>query len=140
MAPSHTRKRGGRLYRFYRTTTALKLGRDACPIRSVPAGDVEAAVIGQIRALLRAPEVVVRVWRTAYLEDNQIDEREVVEALQHLDPLWDRLFPVEQARIIQLLVERVIVGLEGLEISLRVDGINSVVEDLRRREPERTAA
>ncbi len=139
MAPSHTRKRG-KLYRFYRTATALKLGRDACPIRSVPAGDVEAAVIGQIRALLRAPEVVVRVWRAAYLEDAQIDEREVVEALQRLDPLWDRLFPVEQARIIQLLVERVIVGLEGLEISLRVDGISSVVEDLRRRKPERTAA
>ncbi len=106
----------------------------------MPAGDVEAAVIGQIRALLRAPEVVVRVWRAAYLEDNQIDEREVVEALQRLDPLWDRLFPVEQARIIQLLVGRVIVGLEGLEISLRVDGISSVVEDLRRRKPERTAA
>jgi hypothetical protein len=139
MVPSHTRKRG-RLYRFYRTTTALKLGRDACPIRSVPAVDVEAAVIGQIRALLRAPEVVVRVWRAAYLEDDQIDEREVVEALQRLNPLWDRLFPVEQARIIQLVVERVTVRADGLEIGLRVEGIASVVEDLRRREPERTAA
>jgi DNA invertase Pin-like site-specific DNA recombinase len=139
MAPSHTRKRG-KLYRFYRTTTALKLGHDACPIRSVPAGEVEAAVIGQIRALLRAPEVVVRTWRAAYLEDQGIDEREVVEALQRLDPLWDQLFPVEQARIIQLLVERVIVRLDGLEIRMRVEGIASVVGDLRRQEPERTAA
>jgi site-specific DNA recombinase len=84
--------------------------------------------------------VVVRVWRAAYLENEQIVEGEVVEALQRLNPLWDRLFPVEQARIIQLLVERVIVRLEGLEINLRVDGISSVVEDLRRRKPERTAA
>jgi hypothetical protein len=74
MAPSHTRRRG-KLYRFYRTATALKLGHEACPIRSVPAGDVEAAVIGQIRALLRAPEVVVRVWRAACLEDDRIEER-----------------------------------------------------------------
>jgi DNA invertase Pin-like site-specific DNA recombinase len=139
MAPSHTRKRG-RLYRFYRTTTALKLGRDACPIRSVPAADVEAAVIGQMRALLRAPEVVVRVWRATYLEDSQIEEREVIEALQRLDPLWDRLFPVEQARIVQLLVERVTVRLVGLEISLRVEGIASIVADLRRRQPEMAAA
>jgi hypothetical protein len=139
MAPSHTRKRG-RLYRFYRTTTALKLGRDACPIRSVPAGDVEAAVIRQMRALLRAPEVVVRVWRAAYLEDDRIEEREVVEALHRLDPLWDQLFAVEQARIVQLLVERVTVRLDGLEIILRVEGIASIVEDLRRHEPERTAA
>jgi hypothetical protein len=106
----------------------------------VPAGDVEAAVIGQMRALLRAPEVVARVWRAAYLEDQGIDEREVVEALQRLDPLWDQLFPAEQARIVQLLVERVIVRLDGLEIRLRVEGIASVVEDLRRQEPERTAA
>jgi site-specific DNA recombinase len=139
MAPSHTRRRG-RLYRFYRTATSLKLGHDACPIRSVPAGDVEAAVIGQIRALLRAPEVVVRVWRAAFLEDEGIDEHEVVGALQRLDPLWDQLFPAEQARILQLLVARVAVRPDGLEISLRVEGIGSLIEDLRRREPERVAA
>jgi hypothetical protein len=36
--------------------------------------------------MLRAPEVVVRTWRAACLEDQEIDEREVVEALQRLDP------------------------------------------------------
>ena len=46
MSPSHTRRRG-RLYRFYRTATSLKLGHGACPIRAVPAGEVEAAVINQ---------------------------------------------------------------------------------------------
>lgn len=138
MPPSHTRRRG-RLYRFYRTASALKLGHDACPIRSVPAGDVEAAVIGQLRALLRAPEVVVRVWRAAWLEDEQIDERDVVDALQRLDPLWDQLFPAEQARIVQLLVETVAVRMDGLEIRLRVEGLASIVDDLRRRE-ERDAA
>ena len=70
----------------------------------------------------------------------EIDERGVVEALQRLDPLWDQLFPAEQARILQLLVARVVVRLDSLEIRLRVEGISSVVEDLRRQEPERTAA
>jgi hypothetical protein len=139
MAPSHTRRRG-KLYRFYRTATSLKLGHGACPLRSVPAGDVEAAVIGQLRALLRAPEVVVRVWRAACLADDRIPERAVVEALQRLDPLWDQLFPVEQARIIQLLVERVTIRLDGMELILRIEGIASIVEDLRRGVPERTAA
>ena len=140
MAPSHTRRRG-RLYRFYRTATSLKLCHDACPIRAVPAGEVEAAVINQIRALLRAPEVVVRVWRAAQLDDETIDECAVVEALQRLDPLWEQLFPAEQARILQLLVARVVVRLDGLEISLRVEGIASLVEDLRRHEgAERQAA
>jgi site-specific DNA recombinase len=133
MAPSHTRKRG-RVYRFYRTATSLKLCHDECPIRAVPAGEVESAVISQVRALLRAPELVVRTWRAAWLKDEQIDEREVVEALQRLDPLWDQLFPAEQARILQLLVARVKVRLDGLEISLRLEAIGSLVDDLRPRE------
>jgi site-specific DNA recombinase len=133
MAPSHTRKRG-RVYRFYRTATSLKLCHRECPIRAVPAGDVEAAVINPVRALLRAPEVVVRTWRAAHSQDQTVDECEVTEALQRLDQLWDQLFPREQARILTLLVARVAVTLEGLEISLRVEGIGSLVEELRVRE------
>ena len=53
----------------------------------------------------------------------------------------EQLFPAEQARILQLLVARVVVRLGGLEISLRVEGIASLVEDLRRHEgAERQAA
>jgi hypothetical protein len=43
-------------------------------------------VLNQIRALLRAPEVVVRVWWAAQGNGEALDEREVVEALQRLDP------------------------------------------------------
>ena len=140
MAPSHTRRRG-RLYRFYRTATSVKLCHGACPIRAVPAGEVEAAVINQVRALLRSPEIVVRVWRASQPGGEPIDEREVTLALQRLDPLWEQLFPVEQARVLQLLVARVVVRLDGLEISLRVEGIGSVVEELRLHEvAERQAA
>jgi hypothetical protein len=133
MVPSHTRRRG-RLYRFYRTATGLKLGHGECPIRAVPAGEVEAMVINQIRILLRAPEVVVRTWRAAWLADQDVGEREAIEALQQLNALWDQLFPAEQARILQLLVARVAVRLDGLEISLRVEGIDSLVEEFRLRE------
>jgi site-specific DNA recombinase len=139
MAPSHTRKRG-RVYRFYRTATSLKLCHAECPIRAVPAGEIEAAVINQVRALLRTPEVIVRTWRAAYLEDREVDEREVVEALQRLDPLWDQLFPIEQARVVQLLVARVAVRADGLEISLRVEGIGGLVEELQLRAAEQRAA
>jgi hypothetical protein len=140
MAPSHTRRRG-RLYRFYRTAASVKLCHDACPIRAVPAGEVEAGVINQIRALLRSPEIVVRVWRAAQLDDATVVEREVVDALHQLDLLWAELFPAEQARILQLLVVAVVVRPDGLEISLRVEGITSLVEELRLQEgAERQAA
>jgi site-specific DNA recombinase len=35
--------------------------------------------------------------------------------------MWDQLFPAEQARILQLLVARVVVRLDDLEISLRAE-------------------
>ena len=50
--------------------------------------------------------------------------------LQDLDPLWDELFPAEQARIVQLLVERVDVGELGFDLRLRVDGLAHLARDL----------
>ena len=46
------------------------------------------------------------------------------------DPLWDELFPAEQARIVRLLVERVEVGPAGADIRLRVAGLAGLVGDL----------
>jgi len=45
--------------------------------------------------------------------------------------LWGQLFPAEQARIVHLLVERVDVGLDGVDIRLRMEGLSSLVADLR---------
>ena len=53
------------------------------------------------------------------------------EALHELDPVWDELFPAEQAHIIQLLVERVDVAEGGISIRLRTEGLTSLVQDLR---------
>jgi site-specific DNA recombinase len=105
MTPAHTRK-GGKLYRHYVSTDVLKRDADSCPIRRVPAGEIESAVVDQLRGLLRAPEIVVRTWRAARQAVGDISEAEVREALERLDPLWDELFPAEQARIVQLTSAR----------------------------------
>jgi site-specific DNA recombinase len=91
-------------------------------------------VLGEIRALLRAPEVVARTLKAVRDEDEAIEDAEVVEALQALDPLWDELFPAEQARIVQLLVERVDVAPDRLIVSLRVEGLRSLVDEMRGRQ------
>ena len=62
--------------------------------------------------------------------DRGLTEAEVREALERLDPLWDELFPAEQARIVRLLVERIDVAADGIDIRLRVDGLGSVFSDL----------
>jgi site-specific DNA recombinase len=135
MSPTHTRK-GGRLYRYYVSQSVLKHGPDECSVRRVPAAEIETAVVDHLRGLLRAPEIVVATWRAARAKLEGISEEEVREALERLDPLWDDLFPAEQARIVQLLVERVDVSPDGADIRLRTEGLTNLVADLRAVRPE----
>ncbi|RWB91461.1 MAG: site-specific recombinase, partial [Mesorhizobium sp.] len=56
------------------------------------------------------------------------------------DPLWDELFPPEQARIVQLLVERVDVAVESISIRLRTEGMASLATELRQPPEHRRTA
>ena len=132
MTPAHTRKKG-RLYRYYVTTSVQKLGPETCSVKRLPAGEIEAAVIDQVRVLLRSPEVIVKTWAAARDNSDEISEAEVRDALVQFDALWEELFPAEQARIIQLLVERIDVDVDGITIRLRTEGIASVIAELRER-------
>jgi len=134
LSPTHTRRRG-RLYRYYVSQSALKGTDDGADgiVRRVSAAEIEAAVVNQVRALLRQPEVVVGTWLAARAEVPDLTEAETREALGSLDPLWEELFPAEQARIVRLLVERVEIGPAGADIRLRVEGLASLVRDLGAR-------
>ena len=129
-SPTHTRKHG-RLYRYYVSQSVLKFGKGACPIGRVQAGEIEAAVIGQLRAVFRQPEIIAGTWKAASVQATDISDADARAALQQLDPLWDELFPAEQARIVALLVERVDIGTEGLNVRLRNDGLAALAHDLR---------
>ncbi len=151
MGPTFTKK-NGRTYRFYLCVSASKKGYKTCPVKSVAAGTIEKAVISQLRVVFRSPEIVARVYREAKareaeeierlratgdaagdlraLQTHPVSEQEVIDALQRLDPVWDNLFPAEQARIVQLLVERVEVTPDGLEVRIRGEGLRSLVAEL----------
>ena len=109
-------------------------------VRRLPAAEIEAAVVHELRTLLRTPEVVVATWRAARERDGALTEADVREALHGFDPLWDELFPAEQARLVRLLVRRVEVHPDGLRLHLRVDGLRSLVADMRAEQTQRRAA
>jgi hypothetical protein len=118
-------------------TASMKIGKDACSISRVPAGEVEAAVIAQVRKVLQAPEVMSQAIREVVALDPTADAQETILTLQSIEPVWDELFPAEQARIIQLLVERVTVSPTGLRIDMKTAGmkelIQSVIPEKRRQ-------
>ncbi|PWS34385.1 resolvase [Falsiroseomonas bella] len=139
LSPTHCVK-NGRLYRYYVAQRVLKgdaaaAGDDGI-VRRVSAAEIEAAVVDQVRSLLRQPEVVVGTWLAARAEAPDLKEGEVRDALSRLDPLWGELFPAEQARIVRALVERVVVGPAGADIRLRVEGLAGLVRDLTAVAPE----
>jgi DNA invertase Pin-like site-specific DNA recombinase len=139
MTPTYTRK-SGRLYRYYVSHDVIRTGKSPSPIRRVPAAQIEEAVLTQIRDLVKSPEVVVATWRAARKTIKGLTERQARDELHRFDALWAELFPAEQARIVQLLVERIDISESGADITLRVEGFASILQDLRADADTRVAA
>ena len=125
MKPTFSSK-GGRTYRYYTCQSADKNGADACPTKTVAAGEVEAIVIKQMRTMLRTPEIIVNTWQA----DGDVSERDVGEALRRLDPVWEELFPVEQQRLVQLLIGQVDMARDGVQVHLRSGGLGFLAHQL----------
>ena len=114
-------------------TLPFPVGEGRRAVTSVRAAEVEEAVVAQVRHLLQTPEIIARTWAAARNEV-QVPEREVVKTVTDFAPLWDELFPAEQARIVRLLVERVDLSPDGLQVRLRAEGLQTLVEELQSRE------
>jgi site-specific DNA recombinase len=54
----------------------------------------------------------------------------VVMPMRQLAAVWPSLFPAEQRRLAQLLIERVLIGDDGLEILWRDAGWVELIEEL----------
>ena len=144
MTPTHTR-RCGRLYRYYVCLGASRRGHDTCPVRSIAASEVEGLVLGQVRRLLAAPELVARTITAVRREngaakDTELEECDVIEALGALEPVWDELYPAEQARMLRLLSGRIDVAPDGISVTLHAAGIRSLVTELAEQEAPARAA
>lgn len=65
-----------------------------------------------------------------------VDEEDLKKALSLFDPVWEQLFPKEQARILRLLIERIDYhGGEGtLEVTFRDVGIKMLKKELEGNE------
>jgi hypothetical protein len=94
------------------------------------AGMVEDAVVTEVRRILQTPEVVTQVLAALKRDVGGTSEADAIAALHEFKALWSQLFPAEQARIIQLLVRRVTVTTDGLEVDIRREGIAGVIHEM----------
>lgn len=211
MTPAHTTK-GDRRYRYYTCVNAQKRGWQTCPSKSIPAAEIEAVVLQQIRCLgrdavllqetlaqaqkqedarlveLDAERRVLErdltrwhadlqslsgqlggtnsdrsvVARLADLQERidmaerrltgvreqvqevrrqRIDEDEAREALAAFDPVWQALTPLEQSRLVGLLVQQVHYdGASGkVSITFHPTSIRALADELAHKQQEKSA-
>ncbi|MFN3297542.1 recombinase family protein [Caldimonas sp.] len=152
MLHSYTRKKNGRHYRYYvpylykRNAAGTVTGPGRADIGHLPAAEIEGAVLSQVHAALAAPEVLIGTWRACqrHPEGAHLDEAQVVVGMRRIGDVWEQLFPIEQQRILRLLIERVQLHDQGLDILWREDGwlglgpdigTHPLIEEQRDREP-----
>ena len=79
---------------------------------------------------------MTQAWREiGKTKDNapsRMDELQVAVALSRIDLVWDQLFPLEQHRIVQLLVERIIVSPNELQVKFHPNGVQNLALDVMR--------
>lgn len=141
MTPTHTRK-GSRLYRYYVSTDVVR-GREKGATESLarlPAGLIETATVREVLRLIRSPEIVAQTIEAVRAEAPDTSEGEIVGILDQFWGLWATLIPAEQARVIRLLVERVVVRPDGVAITLHAAGLGQIAREMLSLDGARRAA
>ena len=95
------------------------------------ADQIEGVVVGQLLQTLQSPASIQAVWDAVRSQTPELDEAHVVVAMRNLGALWQTLFPQEQLRLINLLIERVQLTGESVEIHWRQSGWSSLAQEFR---------
>ncbi|MBK7234772.1 MAG: recombinase family protein [Sterolibacteriaceae bacterium] len=129
LVPSYTVKKG-KTYRYYTPIKHRRFGAWASQHGPLPAAPIEELVTQQIVAALSAPHIVQSVWDRMQTIRPNLTEPQVVLPMRNLASLWQQLFPAEQCRLAQLLIERAVIADGGLEIIWRDQGWQELAGEL----------
>ena len=130
MIHHYTKKKNGRMYRYYvpylerrRSAGATQDGKTKS-LGALPAAEIEGAVLNEIELALMEPEPLIGVWRSCLRHSAGADlqEEHVAVSMRRIADVWKQLFPAEQQRVAQLLIERVNFRDGSLDIHWREDG------------------
>lgn len=135
LVPGYTSKNGKR-YRCYVSEGRRRYGAWSSRHGALPAAPLEELVTQQIvlallaLLALQAPHFVQAVVDRVRQAHPDIDEPEIVLPMRNLATMWRTLYPAEQRRLAQLLIERVVLAENGLEILWRDIGWRELAANL----------
>lgn len=131
LTASWTRKGAGKLYRYYIHARENKEHAGASGLPRLPAIELEANVVAQLRRILCAPDLKTQVAQIMTAKDSQIDEAKVCIAMLQIEKIWDQLFPAEQERIVRLLIKKVVVTSHAIQVQFHPNGIERLATEIK---------
>ena len=126
MSPTHANKNGTR-YRYYVSQSLIKRSRPKASAAAcrVPAADLETVIEDRVCALLRNDATV---FDAAGIGPTSLEMRTtLIEQAADLARRWPALEPGEKRAILQILVARVDVHAETVDITLRPTMLTDIV-------------
>ena len=73
---------------------------------------------------------LLRTLRLPHGTDVCEKRRYVAEVLNKLTPLWDEMFPAERNRLMHLLLKKVTLYEDHLDLDIRTAGVEQILEEL----------
>jgi hypothetical protein len=128
MYPTYANKKN-RKYRYYVSKSEARFGAESKTYSRLPADAVEAATVAQIKTVLSSPESVTGVCQFIRNNGAAVREDMAVMAMRQLSSVWEQLYPAEQHRIVNLMIERVDIVPGGLKVKWRELGWRALIEE-----------
>lgn len=97
-------------------------------------------MVQQLRGALRSPEILSQAVHEVSIARPDISETDAIKHLQSIDQVWDHLFPAEQMRIAQALIERITVRKNGISITWKTKGMPRFLRDTIMQQTYKEAA
>ena len=123
--------RGGtRRYRYFVCGRDAKRLKSTCPLRHVPAPELERLVVNEIGSLLGTPETLAGVLDEAKgMGAAALPTEKVREALADLVSVWDVMFPVERYRLVRSIVARITIWPDKVKIRFNPAGLEELIAE-----------
>lgn len=122
MMPTYAR-RGRKQYYYYFCAKDSKRATPTCPVRQIPAGDVERITREQVMKMLQTPTILIKLAQVLNLSAEKIAEL-------FKETFWQEISPGEMNRLLHLLLEKVEVHESKLTVEFKSSGIKTLMEEI----------
>jgi len=121
MSPSHTRK-GNIRYRYYVSQAVLQYREaDAGSVLRISANKIEGPVIKRLMQWLQMPDKLLNAF--SYLKLSAKKQTTIIQNAKKAVKNWDKLSPANKIACLKIIIKKIQVGYESIDITLSRTGI-----------------